>query len=351
MQELPEEPQHENCCAVLGSGAGPALSLGLMGRLNPPLCPPELLCPSEGWGHGVSAQSSVAPCSVRCCGTSPGWAALLGLAGVRAGMVAQPKAPKRHFVAVASVISSATAEQSLAPSSLQVSPEGNPKAQEWSSQFSAIDKRGESCLLRVMDTGVKLQRAQESPLCCPTTPHYIPVASRNVTHEESFNGSFLITESLYSLCFPGLHFWPFSMMNATLACPHSQRPSPDPQALGRQTLSLTRGSGLFLGAVGCESEQRQVYGELYKTSWPPQAGMRGFTAGGTTEYRAATITFRDGEEMERGFRELAMALGRVVEMERRSRRERLSRKKYMGVWRRWSQAMAVMMRLLPMRAA
>ncbi|KAK4805387.1 hypothetical protein QYF61_003960, partial [Mycteria americana] len=58
-----------------------------------------------------------------------------------------------------------------------VSPEGNPKAQEWSSQFSAIDKRGESCLLRVMDTGVKLQRAQESPLCCPTTPHYVPVAS------------------------------------------------------------------------------------------------------------------------------------------------------------------------------
>jgi len=50
-------------------------------------------------------------------------------------------------------------------------------------------------------------------------------------------------------------------------------------------------------------------------------------------------------------RELAMDLGTVVEMEPRSMRERLRRKKYMGVWRRWSQAMAVMMRPLLRRAA
>jgi len=50
-------------------------------------------------------------------------------------------------------------------------------------------------------------------------------------------------------------------------------------------------------------------------------------------------------------RELAMALGRMVEMEPRSRMERLRRKKYMGVWRWWSQAMAVMMRPLLRRAA
>jgi len=50
-------------------------------------------------------------------------------------------------------------------------------------------------------------------------------------------------------------------------------------------------------------------------------------------------------------RELAMALGTVVEMEPRSRRERLRRKKYMGEWRQWSQAMAVMMSPLPRRAA
>jgi len=50
-------------------------------------------------------------------------------------------------------------------------------------------------------------------------------------------------------------------------------------------------------------------------------------------------------------RELAMALGRVMEMEARSRRERLRRKKYTGVWRWRSQAMSVMMRLLPRRAA
>ena len=50
-------------------------------------------------------------------------------------------------------------------------------------------------------------------------------------------------------------------------------------------------------------------------------------------------------------RELAMALGTVVEMDPRSRRVRLRRKKYMGVWRWWSQAMAVRMRPLPRRAA
>ena len=49
-------------------------------------------------------------------------------------------------------------------------------------------------------------------------------------------------------------------------------------------------------------------------------------------------------------RELAMDLGRVVEMEPRSRRARLRRKKYMGVWRRWSQAMAMMMSPLPRMA-
>ena len=48
---------------------------------------------------------------------------------------------------------------------------------------------------------------------------------------------------------------------------------------------------------------------------------------------------------------LAMDLGTVVEMKPRSRRERLRRKKYMGVWRRWSQATVVMMRPLPRRAA
>jgi len=50
-------------------------------------------------------------------------------------------------------------------------------------------------------------------------------------------------------------------------------------------------------------------------------------------------------------RELAMALGTVVEMEPRSRTERLRRKKYMGVWRCWLQAMAVMMRPFPRKAA
>jgi len=50
-------------------------------------------------------------------------------------------------------------------------------------------------------------------------------------------------------------------------------------------------------------------------------------------------------------RELAMDLGRVVEMEPRSRRARLRRKKYMGVWRSWSQAMAVMMKPFPRKAA
>ncbi|KAK4806478.1 LOW QUALITY PROTEIN: hypothetical protein QYF61_013971 [Mycteria americana] len=53
-----------------------------------------------------------------------------------------------------------------------------PKAQEWSFQCSVIDKCGESFLLWVMDTHVKLHRAQESPLCCPTMPQDVPVAFR-----------------------------------------------------------------------------------------------------------------------------------------------------------------------------
>jgi len=48
---------------------------------------------------------------------------------------------------------------------------------------------------------------------------------------------------------------------------------------------------------------------------------------------------------------LAMALGRVVETEPRSRKERLRRKKYMGVWRLWSQAMVVVTRPFPRKAA
>ncbi|XP_075345930.1 scavenger receptor cysteine-rich domain-containing group B protein-like [Mycteria americana] len=49
---------------------------------------------------------------------------------------------------------------------------------EWSFQCSVIDKCGESFLLWVMDTHVKLHRAQESPLCCPTMPQDVPVAFR-----------------------------------------------------------------------------------------------------------------------------------------------------------------------------
>lgn len=49
--------------------------------------------------------------------------------------------------------------------------------------------------------------------------------------------------------------------------------------------------------------------------------------------------------------ELAMDLGTVVEMAPRSRRERLRRKKYKGVWRCWSQAVLVMVRPLPRSAA
>ena len=48
---------------------------------------------------------------------------------------------------------------------------------------------------------------------------------------------------------------------------------------------------------------------------------------------------------------LASKTTTVVEMEPRSRKERLRRKKYIGVCRWWSQAMAVMMRPLPRRAA
>lgn len=36
--------------------------------------------------------------------------------------------------------------------------------------------------------------------------------------------------------------------------------------------------------------------------------MRGFTTGGTTEYRTATSRSRDGDEMEGGFREANMAV-------------------------------------------
>ena len=36
--------------------------------------------------------------------------------------------------------------------------------------------------------------------------------------------------------------------------------------------------------------------------------MRGFTAGGTTEYRTDTTRSRDGEEMEGGFRWAKMAV-------------------------------------------
>jgi len=50
-------------------------------------------------------------------------------------------------------------------------------------------------------------------------------------------------------------------------------------------------------------------------------------------------------------RELDMDLGTVVEMEPKSVRERLRRKKYMGMWRWWSQAMVVMMRPLTRTAA
>ena len=48
---------------------------------------------------------------------------------------------------------------------------------------------------------------------------------------------------------------------------------------------------------------------------------------------------------------MAMDLGTVVEMQPRSSRERLRRKKYVGVWRCWWQAVLVMMRPLPRSAA
>jgi len=35
----------------------------------------------------------------------------------------------------------------------------------------------------------------------------------------------------------------------------AERPRPEPRALGRQMLSLTRGSGLLLKAAGCEGEE------------------------------------------------------------------------------------------------
>ena len=46
------------------------------------------------------------------------------------------------------------------------------------------------------------------------------------------DGTFLTKASLYSLWFPGLHFWPLSKMGATLACPHSQDTSTNPNSKG-----------------------------------------------------------------------------------------------------------------------
>ncbi|KAK4806513.1 hypothetical protein QYF61_021349 [Mycteria americana] len=88
-----------------------------------------------------------------------------------------------------------------------------PKAQEWSFQCSVIDKCGESFLLWVMDTHVKLHRAQESPLCCPTMPQDVPVAFRVPETSPKMTptaGTLLTTVSLYSLWLPGVHFWPLS---------------------------------------------------------------------------------------------------------------------------------------------
>ena len=46
------------------------------------------------------------------------------------------------------------------------------------------------------------------------------------------DGPLLPKASLYSLWFPGLHFWPLSKMGATLACPHSQETSTNPNSKG-----------------------------------------------------------------------------------------------------------------------
>jgi len=48
----------------------------------------------------------------------------------------------------------------------------------------------------------------------------------------------------------------------------AERPSPGPQPLGREVLSLTHGSGLFLGQwdVGCVM---LCEGQCYDTCWPP----------------------------------------------------------------------------------
>ena len=120
MQEVPEHPQGQECGASLGSGAGgsreggklsqtwgsptvriqesqrvtrlcflmalwPAAALGLTGSLNPPLCPSGCCALQRGWGCGVSAQSSAAPCGGQRCGASPAWAARLGCAGLGEG--------------------------------------------------------------------------------------------------------------------------------------------------------------------------------------------------------------------------------------------------------------------------
>ena len=47
------------------------------------------------------------------------------------------------------------------------------------------------------------------------------------------DGPLLTKASLYSLWFPGLHFWPLSKMGATLACPRSQETSTNPNSKGR----------------------------------------------------------------------------------------------------------------------
>lgn len=48
--------------------------------------------------------------------------------------------------------------------------------------------------------------------------------------------------------------------------------------------------------------------------------------------------------------ELMIDLGTVTEMNKESKRERCFRKKYIGVERRWSTEVRVMMRILPRRA-
>ncbi|KAK4805997.1 hypothetical protein QYF61_006974, partial [Mycteria americana] len=51
-----------------------------------------------------------------------------------------------------------------------------------------------------------------------------------------------------------------------------------------------------------------VLGHKEDDGWVRYHVMRGFTAGGTTEYRTATARSRDGEKMEGGFRQATMAV-------------------------------------------